>query len=486
MTKKDTKEIITDIGLRTWQFTYDRRMSFQRMRLFNYGYCVQLSKFFGVDLNSEIYRIRDGNVSVYYELNDHQKAFSDIQNKLSDINSIELIGKINETIVTYYEEFKKFIEVCPVNYQICTNKELSNFYEEVCGMNKKISLPTWLLYLYFEEILTAVLKEKIVEKIKDIQKVENILSIISRPTRITPLDFYHKDLYRVVLGEQRIEQVAKKYVSWGVYDVNYEVPEVSLHLKKVENITIDKAKLLIDDLDKKYALHTVETEKIKKEWEKDTYIYKLINLFCFYADFKDWKNFYREQSSYKLKFLFKEIAKRLSLSVQQVSFLTEEETHNVLNGGIVVKPGELDKRINNSGFLFLRGELSIVIDEADLYDLDSCLKVNEESIFKGVSAYGGVIKGEAKIIFSTDDFSKINDGDIIVSSTTRPDYLPYMKKAGGFITNEGGLLSHAAILARELKKPCIIGTKIATKVLRDGDLVEVDADKGVVKILKKA
>jgi phosphoenolpyruvate synthase/pyruvate phosphate dikinase len=55
----------------------------------------------------------------------------------------------------------------------------------------------------------------------------------------------------------------------------------------------------------------------------------------------------------------------------------------------------------------------------------------------------------------------------------------------GFVTNEGGLLSHAAIVARELKKPCIIGTKIATKVLKDGDLVEVNADTGVVTILKK-
>jgi pyruvate,water dikinase len=52
------------------------------------------------------------------------------------------------------------------------------------------------------------------------------------------------------------------------------------------------------------------------------------------------------------------------------------------------------------------------------------------------------------------------------------------------VTDEGGVTCHAAIVAREMKKPCIIGTKIATKVLKDGDLVEVDANKGVVKILK--
>ena len=67
----------------------------------------------------------------------------------------------------------------------------------------------------------------------------------------------------------------------------------------------------------------------------------------------------------------------------------------------------------------------------------------------------------------------------------KPDYLSAMKKAVAFVTDEGGITCHAAIVARELNRPCIIGTKIATKVLKDGDEVEVDADNGVVKILKR-
>ena len=67
---------------------------------------------------------------------------------------------------------------------------------------------------------------------------------------------------------------------------------------------------------------------------------------------------------------------------------------------------------------------------------------------------------------------------------TRPEFLPLMSKASAFITDEGGITCHAAIVAREMKKPCIIGTKIGTKALKDGDMIEVDADKGVVKIIK--
>ena len=69
---------------------------------------------------------------------------------------------------------------------------------------------------------------------------------------------------------------------------------------------------------------------------------------------------------------------------------------------------------------------------------------------------------------------------------TRPEYLPVMHLAAAFVTDEGGIASHAAIVAREMKKPCIIGTKIATQVLKDGDLVEVDAEKGIVTVLERA
>ena len=75
------------------------------------------------------------------------------------------------------------------------------------------------------------------------------------------------------------------------------------------------------------------------------------------------------------------------------------------------------------------------------------------------------------------------DGDILVTGMTRPEFVPLMKKASAIITDEGGLTCHAAIISRELNIPCIIGTKIATQVLQDGDMVEVDADKGIIRIL---
>ncbi|MBU1203209.1 hypothetical protein KKH39_04185 [Patescibacteria group bacterium] len=104
----------------------------------------------------------------------------------------------------------------------------------------------------------------------------------------------------------------------------------------------------------------------------------------------------------------------------------------------------------------------------------------------GQSGSLGYAKGKVKIItnvfLETESFKK---GEILVTGMTRPEYVPLMKKAAAIITDEGGITCHAAIVSRELGKPCIIGTNYATKVLKDGDMVEVDASRGIVKKLSK-
>ncbi|MBU1083375.1 hypothetical protein KKE14_02985, partial [Patescibacteria group bacterium] len=109
---------------------------------------------------------------------------------------------------------------------------------------------------------------------------------------------------------------------------------------------------------------------------------------------------------------------------------------------------------------------------------------------QGTIASVGKTVGKVRILHSSrgdvyEELSSIKKGDILVTEMTRPQFISAMKLASAIVTDEGGLTSHAAIIARELKIPCIVGTKVATQVLHDGDLVDVDANKGIVKILKK-
>ena len=116
------------------------------------------------------------------------------------------------------------------------------------------------------------------------------------------------------------------------------------------------------------------------------------------------------------------------------------------------------------------------------------LKISKQENVKELTGQVGCLgkaRGIVRIINSEEEMAKMKSGDILVSIATNPDLVPVMKKAAAIITEQGGVTCHAAIVSRELKKPCVIGTKIATKVLKDGDLVEVDADKGIVKIIKR-
>jgi len=104
---------------------------------------------------------------------------------------------------------------------------------------------------------------------------------------------------------------------------------------------------------------------------------------------------------------------------------------------------------------------------------------------KGQIACVGKVEGEVKIVHNPSKAKNFRKGNILVTSMTRPEFVPLIKKSSAIITNEGGITSHAAIISRELSIPCIIGTKIATQVLKDGDLIEVDANNGIIKILNK-
>lgn len=99
----------------------------------------------------------------------------------------------------------------------------------------------------------------------------------------------------------------------------------------------------------------------------------------------------------------------------------------------------------------------------------------------------GYAKGRVKVISGEVNLVKkmgeMQPGDILISNNTRPDMILACNKAGAIVTNEGGILSHAALVSRELGVPCLINTKHATEVFKDGDLVEVDAIKGFIRRL---
>jgi len=180
-----------------------------------------------------------------------------------------------------------------------------------------------------------------------------------------------------------------------------------------------------------------------------------------------------------------EIAKRMELG-KNIIYYHYKELIELLRGKKVKIPDRL---------IAIRGKFSrgkdILGKEAEkiMARLEKIDYKNRE--LKGMVANKGYYRGRVKNIefgLETNYVKEINamkKGDVLVSGSTGPELIFACKKAGAIITEEGGITSHAALISRELGIPCIINTKIATQVLKDGDLVEVDADRGVVRMLKK-
>ena len=147
---------------------------------------------------------------------------------------------------------------------------------------------------------------------------------------------------------------------------------------------------------------------------------------------------------------------------------------------------ELEKRMNH----YIYTQKTLYTDKS-LEDIEKMfnikikrIKVRDVKELKGQIACKGIVKGKVRIIMTRDKVNTLQEGEVLVTSMTTPDFLAAMKKASAFVTDEGGVTCHAAIVAREFGKPCIIGTKVATQLLKDGDIVEVDANKGIVRKLK--
>ncbi len=110
-------------------------------------------------------------------------------------------------------------------------------------------------------------------------------------------------------------------------------------------------------------------------------------------------------------------------------------------------------------------------------------KISEEEgkiVLKGETASGGIYAGAVRIVHDPSELSKVQKGDILVTSMTTPDMVPAMQRAGAIITNEGGMTCHAAIVSREMGIPCIVGTEHATELLKDDQIVTVHASRGIV------
>lgn len=376
------------------------------------------------------------------------------------------------------------------NFSKYSSARLWKTYLEACELYEKVYeqgiIPTIadLHYPFFTENLKKILK-------KHTSAIEDAFVKLTTPFEMSDLLKEERGLLELAQDKnikknsQKITTHHRKYF-WLTF--GYEGPAYGI------NEIWDKISLLKNDTASQIRFNELRDygNKIKKETSK--LIKKLgfnKKTSAIFEIARDWvllkearkESFFACYAS--MDKLAEEIAKRLNTEKIQIKYLTKEELKSVLFKNIF--PEDIKNRCKKSIYAYADGKDIIYTD----HDAEKYLKKykkaeslkNNTGTIKGQVAYKGIVTGKVKIIREPSDMEKMEIGDILVSPATNPNLLPAMKKASAFITDVGGITCHAAIVARELKTPCVIGTKIATRVLRDGDMVEVDADNGIVKII---
>jgi len=412
--------------------------------------------------------------------------------------------KVNRDLFTALDKVMSYSRgLLAIDYSKKSSKELLEIWNEYAELNSEMIIPGMFPVVmeihepYYSDFLTQLVDEKN-RKTKAGVSVAEAVAVLSSSQGETVTKREQVELMKIALTAKNssksindlsvVEKIKKHTAEFRWLTYGYGGPawtekdfQQSLDGLMKENVGERLAAIELGDvqLEEKRAFY----EKKLKFDEKEKLYFKIAR------DFMKGKAMRKETMSFTTfasEPLHREMAKRLNLSLSQLRFMTAEEIRSALEDKNVDET-ILSQRakcliygfINNSEPAILAvgtgtGKYSSLIAEKELGDVHE---------LRGTCACSGNAVGLVKIIQRPDDMQKMHKGDILVSYATTPDIVPAMRLAAAIITDMGGLTSHAAIVSREMNIPCVIGTKIATKVLKDGDKVSVDAAAGIVKKL---
>ncbi len=357
------------------------------------------------------------------------------------------------------------------------------------------SFPIWLWgeKAIFREVKKILQQRKINRR--EYNKILNILITPSKPSFILQEEIEILKLAQKIKNipfskiKIKIRNLVNKF-GFMIYD--YRGPKVKKekdYLREIKKIS--KKVNLKEEIKEKnnfYKKLKIDQKNLMKNLKLTQKEKSIIFALQDAAILQDIRKYYNSYFNFKTEILIKEMAKRLKIHFQLVRYILPHEMKEIWQEKKVDKKilKILKARTKLCVFDIKNGKSKIYLGK----EMNPYLVLEEKSsqvekVIKGVVASAGKISGRVKVIKTKEEIKNIKRGEILVTPMTTPDFAPALKKCIAIVTDEGGITCHAAIVSRELGIPCIIGTKIATKVLKDGDFVEVDANKGMVRVIKR-
>ncbi|MFH1780220.1 MAG: PEP-utilizing enzyme [Candidatus Micrarchaeota archaeon] len=410
--------------------------------------------------------------------------------------------ELNNAVLENGKELRRVSrKVFETNESTLSDPELFALFDELMNVYRLAHLSGLFAYIVdYNELFSNYLQEYLKTKCKSDLEVNEVFAVLTTPTVLTPIKLEEKNLLEIALLASKDEKtlVLFKEKLAGEIEAHYQefcwIPYMYVGPAWSKTHFIESLSVLLNQkiafqekinaIDEMPSLTRETQEKLLIELGVDEKHALLISIARDMVFYKGYRKDGLYLALYRGERLFKEIAKRLNITLDEFrAFLCWEVGPALLNS--VFSVNDLRERLkyhvfaisSPGGHEFLYGE------EAKTFvtNLNLPIACTEITELKGTCACPGFARGAVRIINSPEEMTKMQNGDVLVAHNTNPDIVVAMKKASAIITDLGGVTCHAAIVSRELKIPCVIGTKIATKWLKDGDLVEVDANKGRVK-----
>lgn len=360
-------------------------------------------------------------------------------------------------------------------------KPTAENFQKFLDAAKRINF-LWLLGAsHFHEAAEKELQDAVVTESFPAEKVMDII-----PPIVSPLFERHKELVELKkeAGSKSLDEIKKDKKLYAKFQNQVEkYPWIEIFNFIGEPLTVERLYEQVTHIETHDAKHAKISISPELEWRADC-----MNK-CGYVK-QAGAEYFSIFSERALPFLAN-VAKELGLTYREFMMFSVTEVKQALKGEIT--HDELKSKISTRkngysyAFIALEGEKVVFTENpGDMAILKKMIPITDKDTreLKGAVGNPGKYLGPARVIMNTDDFHKMQTGDVLVTTMTTPDFVILMQKAGAIVTDIGGLLCHAAIISREINKPCVIGTRFATQVFKDGDTLEVDAEKGIVRIIK--
>jgi phosphoenolpyruvate synthase/pyruvate phosphate dikinase len=431
--------------------------------------------------------VKEGRLKYWYDKEDMILIGKDLFEK-----EIEKTGYTDDLIKKWKKLSSEFYEICKkiekTDLKKISKDELANIYEKFKDSyieEYALGLLTDAVGVFLEEEI-----KKALSKISDKKKMNYYFITLTEPLIPSFISQEQYELYKLALNKKNLEEHQKKwywiqndYYRSIILKKEYFAGRIKEHLKNI---------IQLKDYIKKYEQGSKEIlnnkEKIFTELKSDKKFRILIMLAEKYINFQDLRKKANLIADHYITLFLDETKRRTKSDL--LEHTTGDELLEIIKKEEISEDFKeiLKKRKEINGLLFTPEKTDMLNYEETLElekEFQQIRKEEETDELFGHIASTGKIIAEVSVISGPSEFHKMKKGNIIVTSMTRPEFMPILKDASGIITNEGGITCHAAIVSRELNTPCIVGTQIATQILKDGDLVELNANHGVIKILKR-